>query len=153
MPSPDVSIGEQLAALLDETGLSQRELARRLAIASGAAQEDLAFKRSWNAWLRWLPKVLRPDQKDGIRIPTAKRIALLEQAAGRPGYFKIPARQPRAITVEWKTKTDNRLGVLEETAARAEDLARIDRVLRAAILALASGDAEEAQRVLSAGAR
>lgn len=44
----------------------------------------------------------------------------------------------------------DRLGSLEETAARATDLARVDRVLRAAIQFLASGDAEGALRVLSA---
>jgi transcriptional regulator with XRE-family HTH domain len=129
MPRPQPTIGEQLAALLADTGLSQRELARRIALEEGRDGDD--FKKAWDAWLRWLPKVLRPDAKGGVRNPTRKRLDLVERAAGRDGYFTIPVRPPRAAEEEWRARIERRLQEVEEQATR--DVAKLRRDLNRAI--------------------
>lgn len=86
--------------------------------------------------------------KRAMTIHMARRIA---NAVEGVSVLDLGAREE--VAPEEATLIADRLQALEDTAARAEDLARIDRVLRAAILALASGDAAEAQRVLSAEAQ
>lgn len=82
------SIGEQLAAALQETGVSARELARRLAAADGSLSES---KR------RWIQKVLA----DELEAPSMDAVA---KALKKPrGYFQAPPRESR-----------RRLGRLEE---------------------------------------
>lgn len=139
MPSDEPSVADQLAALLEETDLSQRELGRRLA---GTERADSPAAKSKT---RWVQKILAGE----VERPRPASLREIERAAGRPGYFRMISKEPSEARPTWRQRTDGRLGVLEDEAARVQDVLRLDRVLRAAIRSLATGDAAEALRVLS----
>lgn len=75
---------------------------------------------------------------------TTKRVMLERHLRHLPELLSTPKDYFRD-----NRTTADRLGELEETAARAEDLQRLERVLTEAIEFLANGDAPAALRVLS----
>lgn len=103
------SVGEQLADALEAAGVSQSELARRLAPSGDETKQE--SKR------RWIAKIL----KDKIARPG---MGPVEQALSLPpGYFRLPtAVQARRRRV--------RLEELEAELAKLRD--DFDRFLRAA---------------------
>jgi transcriptional regulator with XRE-family HTH domain len=130
MPRPQPTIGEQLAALLADTGLSQRELARRIALEEGRDGDD--FKKACGRLAPLAPEGAAARlAKGGVRNPTRKRLDLVERAAGRDGYFTIPVRPPRAAEEEWRARIERRLQEVEEQATR--DVAKLRRDLNRAI--------------------
>lgn len=127
---------EQLRALLDETGVSQRELARRLADQDGGKPES---KR------RWLVKVL-----DGsVEEPSAQSVAAIERALRRKGAFTLPPPEQRL-------SRDSRLEALEEEArertAAIAALLRAVTVLAQQVEAMGGMVPEETQRELARAA-
>lgn len=120
---PQPSIGEQLAKLLDETEISQRELGRRLA----GNPKSPNFTKRWDAQTRWVQKVLGPE----VDRPTDAKLDRVEQAAGRPGFFSRPARRSQRARADELALLHRRL---EEVEARsAQDVLLLREDLRKAI--------------------
>jgi len=89
VPESEDTVGAQLDAALEATKVSQRELARRLALADGTKPES---KR------RWLAKVLA----DEVEEPEPASLAAIAKALELPAdYFKVtPAiRENRRQTI------------------------------------------------------
>lgn len=83
------TIGEQLKRALEETGVSQRQLSKRLASRTSSAESER----------RWLQKVLSDD----VLFPEPESIAAIEVALElAAGYFVIPSQQQidsRALSI------------------------------------------------------
>lgn len=125
VPENEDTVGAQLEAALEASKVSQRELARRLAVADGTKPES---KR------RWLAKVLA----DEVEEPEPDSLAAIAKALGLPaGHFKVrPAvRQSRRQTIaslQEQLAADR--GVIAGLESRVEEL---ERALRHAL-----GDSE-----------
>lgn len=103
------SVGEQLAQALHETGVSQKELARRLAGTDD--HKKVENKR------RWLAKIARGELK-------RPGMVAVEQALSLPsGYFQFPT--PAQVR-----RQQDRLEVVEGDLAKLRS--DFDRFLRAA---------------------
>lgn len=139
MPDTPPSVRDQLIALLDETGLSQRELAKRMTAAEGVPDDKFAGR--WKSILRWLGKVTTEDEENRVERPTDKSLLAIEVAAERPGYFKVPSRAQRRATGRTELQdTRRRLAALEK---------RFDDFVEATVARLASLEeppAQQAQR-------
>lgn len=113
MPKPEVSVGDQLEQLLDQTKVSQRELARRLAAAEGLTGDDLA--RRWKTQLRWIAKVLKGE----VKRPEPKSLRAIEKALKKPaGTIRRPDLEPREARETREASTERRLAALEEALQR-----------------------------------
>ena len=125
MPESEDTVGAQLDAALEATKVSQRELARRLALADGTKPES---KR------RWLAKVLA----DEVEEPEPASLAAIAKALELPAdYFKVtPAirenRRQTIASLQAQLAADR--GVIAGLESRVEEL---ERALRRAL-----GDSE-----------
>lgn len=99
------SISDQYAAALKETGVSQKELARRLAGTDD--HKKVEVKR------RWLAKIAKGEVK-------RPRMGAVERALSLPsGYFRLPTvKEVRRRQVH-----------LEEVEARLAEVARVQGLL------------------------
>lgn len=124
MPPKEVtpSIGEQLAEALENAGVSQKELARRIA---GPDRHEAESKR------RWILKVLRGDV---VRPNMAEVEAALSLPAG---HFVIPA----------PAQQEDRRVRLEELQAEVERLRKqLDDFVAATTARLADLEDDRARR-------
>lgn len=122
----DEPFGRYLGRALEEQGVTQRELARRLA-GDGATEREVESQR------RWLQKILAPDA--GVTWPLPTSVARIERALGvKPGYFPPrPQRLPEA-------SSRDRLEELEaRVLAQRQDL---DDALAGVVLRLEAAEAD-----------
>jgi malonyl CoA-acyl carrier protein transacylase len=111
------SIQEQLSNALEETGVSARELGRRL---SDGTPKDAEAKR------RWVQKILAGD----IQRPNMAPVAV---ALGKPrGYFTVPAKRtfrPAELEDRLDLIEERMVAALNNQAKVIETIATLERAV------------------------